>query len=310
MDLLKQLVGIRQRGEPVALATVVASRRPASARPGDRALVLATGDLVGWVGGSCAQPAVQREGLRALADGQPRLIRLSPEAGLLPPEEGVVDEVMTCHSGGMLEIYVEPFLPTPHLFITGDSPIAEALASLGALDDFRVGRDLPDDVSTLAGGDRYTVIAGLSGDDEADLERALSLDPVYVAFVGSRKRLAEVTGRLRERGVSDERLVAVKGPAGLDIGAVTAFEIAVSIMAEIVQRRRRGSSLHPPTSSPSAIERGAHTEVAVAIDPICGMEVAVAGARHMLERDGQTYYFCCPACKRTFGTGAHDAIPG
>jgi xanthine dehydrogenase accessory factor len=329
MDVFNRLSELRERGEPVALATVVACRRPASARPGDRALVLANGELVGWIGGSCAQPTVQREGLRALADGQPRLVRLSPEAGLLPSQEGVVENVMTCHSGGALEIYVEPFLPTPWLVVTGDSPIAEALATLGTLADFRVRRDLPADQGELAGGARYVVVAGLSGEDEHDLERALALDPSYVAFVGSRRRLGEVTARLRERGVPADQLARVKGPAGLDIGAVTAFEIAISIMAEIVQHRRQGPTV-PPQFTPNADpvpspdlplsrvrERGpggggdtgapwqgeeglAPEPVAEAIDPVCGMRVAIPGARHVLQHEGQDHYFCCPSCRRLF----------
>ena len=306
--MLSRLNELRERGEPVALATVVAARRPASARPGDRAIVLPSGELVGWIGGSCAQPTVQREGLRALADGQPRLIRLSPEAGLLPPQEGVVEDVMACHSGGTLEIYVEPFLPAPWLLVTGDSPIAEALATLAALDDFRVHRELlplplgRGDVGMSAqpifaprrghgrsdegrGEGTYVVIAGQTGEDEQQLEQALALDPGYVAFVGSRKRLGEVTARLRERGVAADLLARVKGPAGLDIGAVTAFEIALSIMAEIVQHRRRG---RPSPPDPEAV------------DPVCGMRVAIPGARHVVQQAGQDYYFCCPSCRRLF----------
>ena len=299
--MLSRLNELRERGEPVALATVVAARRPASARPGDRAIVLPSGELVGWIGGSCAQPTVQREGLRALADRQPRLIRLSPEAGLLPPQEGVVEDVMACHSGGTLEIYVEPFLPAPWLLVTGDSPIAEALATLAALDDFRVHRELPPHPSPLpegegallpsprrggvGGGVIYVVIAGQTGEDEQQLEQALALDPGYVAFVGSRKRLGEVTARLRERGVAADLLARVKGPAGLDIGAVTAFEIALSIMAEIVQHRRRG---RPSPPDPEAV------------DPVCGMRVAIPGARHVVQQAGQDYYFCCPSCRRLF----------
>jgi xanthine dehydrogenase accessory factor len=337
--------------------------------------VLANGELVGWIGGSCAQPTVQREGLRALADGQPRLVRLTPEAGLMPPQDGVVEDVMTCHSGGALEIYVEPFLPTPWLMVTGDSPIAEALATLGAPADFRVRRELlphpgplPEGEGGLApspsgrgvGGEgTYVVVAGLSGEDEHDLERALALDPSYVAFVGSRRRLGEVTARLRERGVTADRLARVKGPAGLDIGAVTAFEIALSIMAEIVQHRRRGvpsrptphpanhgapeSTHHGAPSSPRphgpAAGEGSHhplspsrergpggeglpqsgdpSVVLEATDPVCGMRVAIPGARHVLRHEGQDHYFCCPSCRRLFaaspdqyrGAGSGRALP-
>jgi len=334
MDVFTRLSELRERGEPVALATVVAVRRPASARPGDRALVLADGGMIGWIGGSCAQPTVQREGLHALSDGQPRLIRLSPEAGLLPPQEGVVEDVMTCHSGGSLEIYVEPFLPAPRLLVTGDSPIADALAQLAALDDFRVRREIPPHPSPLpegnrvlppspahavgvggpmvgmmgGGGGTYVVVAGLTGDDEHDLERALALDPDYVAFVGSRKRLGEVTGRLRERGVSPDLLARVKGPAGLDIGAVTAFEIAVSIMAEIVQHRRRGSRTPPAEAQITAVPVSSSMPIPEAIDPVCGMRVAIPGARHFYEHAGQDYYFCCPSCRRLFATNPEQYL--
>jgi xanthine dehydrogenase accessory factor len=314
VDLIERLQALRQRGEPVALATVVASRRPASARPGDRALVLASGDLLGWIGGDCAQPTVQREALRALADGQPRLIRLSPAAAPLVRQEGVVEAAMTCHSGGTLEIYVEPFLPAPWLLVTGDTPVAEALASLAGLADFRLRRDLPDEAAGLPAGERYVVVAGMSSADEADLERALKLAPTYLAFVGSRRRLAEVTVRLRGRGLPVEQLGRIKGPAGLDIGAQTAAEIAISIMAEVVQHRRRArADLARPeteTGAAGAVEpSGAGAEpaaapslasVPVAIDPVCGMEVAIQGARQVLEYDGERRFFCCPACRQRF----------
>ncbi len=214
---------------------------------------------------------------------------------------------MTCHSGGTLEIYVEPFRPAPRLLITGDSPIAEALAELAALDDFRVSREVPTDATASDTAERYVVLAGMSGEDQIDLERALALDPSYLAFVGSRKRLAEITSRLQERGVSAEQLARVKGPAGLDIGAQTAFEIAISIMAEIVQHRRRPSPPNPLSRSAGEGGRGRGLESApdaprvdIAVDPVCGMEVAVAGARHVLEHAGQQFYFCCPACRRLF----------
>ena len=297
MDLLERLVELRRRGEPVAMATVVASRAPTSARPGDRALVLRTGELVGWVGGSCAQPAVQREGLRALADGRPRLIRLSPEIGLAASGEGVVEDVMTCHSGGALEIYVEPFLPAPELVITGDSPVAVALAVLGDLAGYRVSRGLPTEMVDPPSSERYVVVAGMSGDDEADLEGALALEPRYLALVGSRKRLEEVVERLRARGVPAEQLARVKGPAGLDIGARTAAEIAISIIAEIIHRRGGRPLEHRAPEGPAPAPVQASSE---AIDPVCGMRVAVPGARHLLEHDGRTSYFCCPACKRAF----------
>ncbi len=138
VSLLERAVELDRSGSPYALATVVAVRRPTSARPGARGLIHPDGTIEGFVGGSCARPIVVREALRALADGQPRLLRISKEA---PSEsrrgDGIVDEVMTCHSGGTLEIYVEPHLPAPALWVAGTTPIAASLAELGAVDGLR-----------------------------------------------------------------------------------------------------------------------------------------------------------------------------
>ena len=210
---------------------------------------------------------------------------------------------MTCHSGGTLEIYVEPFLPSPDLIVTGDSPVADALATLGDLAGYRVSRELPAEMDGPPGGECYVVVAGMSGDDEAALERALALDPRYLALVGSRKRVAEMAERLRARGVAAESLARVKGPAGLDIGAATATEVAISIMAELVLRRR-GRQPEVSAPAPAAAPSVPVPTPNEAIDPVCGMRVAVLGARHGLEHGGQTFYFCCPACKRMFAEDA------
>src|SRR6187399_3071242 len=126
-------------GRPFVVATVVAVRKPTSARPGASGIVHPDGTIEGWVGGSCAQPVVVRESLHAMADGQPRLLRLSKDA---PAEgrraDGVIELVMTCHSGGTLEIYVEPHLPAPQLWVAGITPIAAALVELGSAAGFQV----------------------------------------------------------------------------------------------------------------------------------------------------------------------------
>ena len=207
---------------------------------------------------------------------------------------------MTCHSGGMLEIYVEPFLPAPELVVTGDSPLAEALATLGGFAGYRVHRGMSADTTDGGGAtERYVIVAGMSGEDEADLERAIAMAPRYLGFVGSRKRLADVRERLRERGVPSEQLERVKGPAGLDIRAVTPVEIAISILAEITLVRRGEPMARPGPLGPVG-EADPAAGSAEATDPVCGMRVAVLGARHVLELGGRRFYFCCPACKRTF----------
>jgi xanthine dehydrogenase accessory factor len=283
-DLLEQAAALRKSGQPFVLATVVHSVKPASARPGDRALLTADCASRGWVGGGCVQTAIEREARLALADGAPRLVRLSPEP---LPEDGIVSYPMTCHSGGTLEIYLEPVLPAPILVALGDSPVSDALGELGSQLGFRVVRTL----DGLSPGDAWVVAAGMSsGEDHPLVRAALASGVGYVAMVSSRRRATGLVEELRSEGVSDEMLGRLKAPAGLDIGAATPPEIALSILAEIVQRRR---ARMPEPASASAPEE-------VAIDPICGMQVDIAAARWTAEIDGQTYYFCAPGCRNAF----------
>jgi xanthine dehydrogenase accessory factor len=287
-DLLERAAELRREGQPFVLATVVRSLKPASAKPGDRALLFSgSRRTVGWVGGGCVHTSIEREAARALADGSPRLVRLSPDGGPAEAEEGVVSYPMTCHSGGTLEIYLEPVLPAPELVVLGDSPVAEALVALGAPLGFRIVTSL----EAIATNDAWVVAAAMSSDeDHPAMRAALARDVSYVAMVASRRRTEAFVDELRGEGVAEEILSRLKAPAGLDIGAATGPEIALSILAEIVQRRRS----RPPAST-TAFE-----PPQVAIDPICGMEVQIATAKWTAEKDGQTYYFCAPGCRRTF----------
>jgi xanthine dehydrogenase accessory factor len=280
-DLLEQAAELRRQGRPFVLATVVRSVRPASARPGDRALLLGEGRPIGWVGGGCVHTSIEREAARALADGTPRLVRLSPEPA---QEEGIVSYPMTCHSGGTLEIYLEPVLPAPELVILGESPVADALAALAGPLGYRVHTSL-DDIST---SDAWVVAVAMSSDqDHPAVRAALEGGVQYVAMVASRRRTEALIEELRADGVAEDVIGRLKAPAGLDIGAATGPEIALSVLAEIVQRRRGRQPAAAPVRE-------------TAIDPICGMQVDVASARWTAERDGQTYYFCAPGCRKAF----------
>jgi xanthine dehydrogenase accessory factor len=285
-DLLEQAAALRREGRPFVLATVVRSLRPASAKAGDRALLLGDRPPVGWVGGGCVHTAIQREAAQALTDGQPRLVRLSPD---VHQEDGVVSYPMTCHSGGTLEIYLEPVLPAPELVVLGESPVASTLAALAGPLGFRVLTTL--DASTTA--DAWVVAAAMSSDqDHPAVRAALDRGVAYVAMVASRRRTAALIDELRAEGVADEVIGRLKAPAGLDIGAATGPEIALSILAEIVQRRRARLA--------AGASAGLAPEPRVATDPICGMDVDIATARWTAERDGEAFYFCAPGCRRTF----------
>ena len=275
------------------LATVVRSRRPASARPGDRALVIGDGAMKGWVGGSCAQSTIQREALLALADGLPRLVRLSPQVTPGGDEEGVVSYPMTCHSGGTLEVYVEPFMPPPTLVVLGESPVAQGLLALAPSLGFAVASS-PDpsaQPATAQPDDTWIVIVAMGDRDELAAEAALASGAPYVALVASPKRAATVINYLRERGFGGESLERLKAPAGLDIGAETGPEVALSILAEVVQRRRARKLAAARAAAPSPL---------TARDPVCEMKVEVASARWTSEYDGRTVYFCAAGCKRRF----------
>jgi xanthine dehydrogenase accessory factor len=290
---------LQRRGEPFVLATVVRCEAPTSAKPGAKALVHADGRVEGWVGGACAEPVLIREALKALRDGRPRLVGLYGEGGRQPGRtEGILDYAMTCHSGGTLEIYVEPYLPTPKLVLVGHGPVIEALQTLGRAAGYSLV-PLPDAsawgrLDTLELGRRASVVVATHADSDEDaLERVLRSEAGYVSLVASRKRTTAILGRLSQRGVAADRLGRLKAPAGLDLSAVTPVEIAISILAEIVQHHR-GDKTVEADSAPAA---ATPTE---AIDPICGMSVDIATARHRSDAGGRTTYFCCAGCKETF----------
>jgi xanthine dehydrogenase accessory factor len=287
----------------------VRAEKPTSAKPGDKAIVTSEGVMYGWIGGSCAQPTVIQEAMKALADGEPRLIRLSTD----PPQDsraGLIDLPMTCFSGGTLEIYIEPQLPPTRLMVVGSLPVAQALARLGQAMNYHVvvvdpdtggvGMDQANEIMTdlKQMGQKitpltYIVVASHGHYDELALEQALRSKAAYVALVASKTRAAAVLEYLRGQGLSETELSRLKYPAGLDIQALRGDEIALSIMAEIVQRRRNAEPLELKAllSEP---------EPAKAIDPVCGMTVQIAGAEHYTEYNGQSYYFCCASCKESF----------
>ena len=333
-DLLLLAAELTRRGEAFAMATVVRRGAPTSSHVGDGALITQRGAFHGWLGGSCTEPVVVREALAALADGRSRLIALSPN-----PEAdrraGVDTFPMTCHSGGTVEIYIDPLLPPARLVVFGTSPVARALATLAKAMEFAVVAVDPeadrtafptaDDVLTtldgtelrqlpgLHGAHVHAVVATMGQNDEEALTAALALEPFYVGVVSSRKRFAELRTSVGERGVAVRLLDAVKAPAGLDIGARRPEEIALSILAEIVQYRQAPAL---PKSSPS--RRAPHVPIApetaetglpvapeppaseTAIDPVCGMTVTIATAKHVAEHAGRTYYFCAGGCKSRF----------
>lgn len=287
MNILDQCNELRAREEPFVLATVVAYKSPQSAKPGSKAIIKADGSSIGWVGGGCVQPIVLREARSALQTGQPRLLTISPDD---PRDDwkGVESFRMTCEGGGSLEIYLEPFLPKPQLLIVGSSPVAETLAQLGELLDFKVVGANNDFslVKDQINESSYVVVATMGNRDEEGLLAVIGTRPKYLGLVASRKKSEALFEYVRTTGTSDEDIAVITCPAGLEIGSETLPEIALSIAAEIT-RIRRTTAEEPRT-------------VATAIDPICGMTVEVENAKYSSVVDGTTIYFCCLRCKETY----------
>ncbi len=284
---IEESARLRQAGTPFVLATVVAREAPQSARVGAHALVTADGGMEGWIGGGCVRPTIVREALAALAEGAPRLVRMSPGAAPDPrPEVRVYP--LTCQGEGSVDVYLEPVMPAPVLVVLGVSRVAHALAAqapaVGLVPALH-------DVAALPAGDegvlqliarlnaassdpalRYVVVATMGEGDEEALEAAVAAETAYVGLVASRKKAEALMAYLRSRGVPVERMRQVRAPAGLDLGAATPGEIALSILAEVVQRRRRPSepgAAMAPARAPQT--HGSLPEPAQAQEPLPAM---------------------------------------
>lgn len=270
------------------LATVVAYKSPQSAKPGSKAIIKADGEMIGWIGGGCVQPIVLREAKQALQTGKPKLLTISPDD---PRDDwkGVGSYRMTCEGGGSLEIYLEPFLPKPQLLIVGGSPVAQTLADLGQMLDFKVIVPDPSDLSLVRDQiDEHTfvVVATMGNGDEEGLLAVIGTRPRYLGLVASEKKSQALFEYARETGASDEDIAVFKCPAGVALGGETLAEIALSVAAELVQVRRSSAAESVP--------------VKVAKDPVCGMTVDVENAKYTSVVNNETIYFCCLRCKETF----------
>ena len=346
----------REAGRPFALVTVVRREPPVSATVGDRALVTADGDLVGWIGGvGCAQSLVVREGTKALQTGEPVLLGLAPDPETVS-RPGLDAFPMTCHSGGVLELFVDPILPTPRLVVVGDSPLAHALARLAneltyavtAVADAatapRVREVIAPDDDTLVdrvAGAEAVVVATMGSFDELGLETGLRAGVPYVGLVASDRRAASLFDDVADRLGVDAAVVAdsVVVPAGLDIGAETPEEIALSVFAELVavrhglaersaatnerledairlhhsrhdhDRERSAESAELSESVDSVNSAESAADIAAAVDPVCGMHVVVGEAAATVEHDGETYHFCGQGCADAFADDPERFLP-
>jgi xanthine dehydrogenase accessory factor len=335
-DVLEEAGELTRRGQPFALATVVWRQGPSSGQQGSRAIITAGGDLHGWIGGACAEPVVIREARQVITEGVPRLLLLgTPEqfasktevGGTVP--DGMTFVPISCQSEGALEVYIEPMLPAPHLVVVGRSPMVRTLADLSRALGWRTTvRDRGAFSTADATGSSMVVVATQGHGDEDAVEQAVAAGPAYLGLVGSAKRGAAVLGYLADRGVPQDQLDRVRVPAGLDLGRTSHREIAVAILAELVQLRASGDltvtgsaagafpaeggraeGVSPPGGEVTGTggsggsppdEQSGGSPPRESTDPVCGMTVAADPSSYPLEHEGATYYFCCVGCRRSF----------
>jgi xanthine dehydrogenase accessory factor len=310
-EFISRAAELRSHEQPFATAVVVRCEAPVSGKPGDKAIIEVDGSVWGWIGGGCVQPLVVREALKAIADGKPRLVRVAPSK-TAEPEEGTVSYAMTCHSGGALDIYIEPVLAKPQILIFGRSAVAKALCSLGKAIGYRmtvmaagaIPESFPEadtvkqEMNLSAaelGPDTFIVVSTQGEQDEEALEQACGTDVPYISFVSSNVKSQKLFESLAAKGIPRERLARIRAPAGLRLGGLSAQEIALSILAEIVQVRKTGPAHIKADMNPGNDQRRVE-----AIDPVCGMSVYPSKASYVSEYRGEKYYFCCGGCKQAF----------
>ena len=285
-DLTSRALELSARREPFVRATVVRAQHPTSAHAGDTAIVRENGEIDGFVGGNCVEASVREYGLRTLASREPLLLRVVPGEPSRVHEEGAVEVANPCLSGGAIEIFLEPQLPPARVIVVGGTPVAKALARIGA--DLGLEMELTDGASAAPRADDAALVVASHGrDEEPALAAALRAGVPYVALVASETRGAAVLASL---DVDEQQRARVHSPAGLRIGAHTPAEIALSILAQLVAERSTGR----------LADTAREPEPATAIDPVCGMTVAAVEASLHVELDGVTTYFCSPGCRDAF----------
>ena len=313
---LEKLQELKQKNEPFVLATVVRREAPSSGKVGDKAVINRWGEIHGWIGGGCVQGIVLKETQDALRSGKPRLVRIGKNLSNATGHSGVMEYTMTCQSEGTVEVFIEPVLPQSHLVVMGKSDIAKALVKMGKAAGYRVTGVAPDaNLQTFEKVDElitqlslanvkttpasFIVVATQGINDEQALLEALKKDVLYIGFVASRKKIGAIKSYLVDAGCDAQKVDAMYSPAGIDVNAKQPLEVAISILAEIIQVKNSLEVLGGFETAPSMEDKPA-TAPQWYINPVCGVPVDMNNPKHVIVYKEEKVYFCCDGCKVKF----------
>ena len=312
------------KGSDFAIAQVVDRMAPSSGKVGDKALILETGEMIGWVGGGCVRGIVIKEALDVIRTKRYKRVRISPEGGTR--ETATYKEyVMSCQSKGTVEILIEPMIAQPEIIIAGKSNIARKLAALAIAADFRVSVLAIDADSQMFPGvqrvydkidfspfknlsNSYIIVTTRGENDDLVVRKAMETRAGYVGFVASAKKAEDLRAKLSNEGLSEDDISRLRSPVGLDINAKLASEVAISILAEVIDDFRDGrvstskgkEEAQPEGTTPVEATAGDAFAEEYYINPVCQVPVSRKNPKHIIEYKGELVYFCCDGCKVSF----------
>lgn len=322
-SFLQKAVELKAQNIAFATAYIVRRTAPSSGKPGDKAIITSEGKIFGWIGGGCTRGIVLKEAIGSINNGKPVFVSIGKDQKVNHHSQ-TKNYAMTCQSGGEVEVYIEPVLPKPKIMIFGKSHIAMAIVKLAKAMDYMVHvvmhevdknvfpeadeiYDLPNYNSERFDEKSYSIVCTQGEGDLAALKKAIDLNGTYLAFVSSRKKATSIYKELRDAGVTFDQLKQIKTPAGLDIKAKLPEEVAISILAEIVQHFRDPQEVETNNNAKSG-------ELAIPTDefyinPVCQIPVQKNTAKHVIEHKGDKVYFCCDGCKVSFEADPYKYIP-
>lgn len=313
-DFINKISELRKKNEAFAIATVVRRVAPSSGKSGDKAVINKYGEIIGWVGGGCVKGIIIKEAEDALKTGRPRLVKIG-QTSSEEKQERVMEYKMTCHSEGEIDVFIDPVMPAPHLIVMGKSAIARSLVKLGKVAGYRITVVAPESKpDTFPGVDElitqmnlqqvklsaasFIIVCTQGEQDETALEQALQKSPAYIGFVASKQKKASVFEYLKESGIDEQKIAGIKSPAGININAKKPEEVAISILAEIIQLQNNMPGAAGFTQFDETRESAGKSKYY--INPVCGVPVDVNNPKHIIEYKGENVYFCCDGCKVKF----------